>query len=412
MKNEKTLKSGARVIFVNEPSEKLSLISAWVNVGAREDIKGKEGLAHFFEHVLMKKTKMFPIYQDRLNFLAEKGIQFNAYTGSEYSYYYHLQRKEATSESLEVFVDGMFSSEFTEQDVREEAGAIIDEQASRENSPEDQIAEVALENLFPMSSFRSVLGSKKSIRAISKKDIQDWYKRYYTLSNTVFVITGNFNQKKIEKELEKLTAGVIKGKALKARKEKFKEPKAYSFVKKDISNSIIAVSFRMPQIKEVEKQVLTATLMSALAGSWIGRLNKKLRIEENLTYWVSDYFDMYADVSTVLFRFSAENKNAEKAISLINQELEKIKKDLNKGELENHKNSLTTSTLSDDTDITERIWWYKNIAIHGRGATGEKFLKELKNIKPEKVMSLAKEIFKKENRSITVFSKKDPKISA
>lgn len=412
MSKIKILKSGARVIFVKEPSEKLSLISAWVNVGAREDIKGKEGLAHFFEHVLMKKTKMFPVYQDRLNFLAKKGIRLNAYTGAEYSYYYHLQRKEATIESLKVFVDGMFSSEFTEKDIKEEAGAIIDEQASRENSPEDQIAEVALTNLFPKSSFRNVLGSRKSIRSITKNDIEGWYKKYYTLQNTVFVITGSFDQKKVEKELENLTTGVIRGKVQKARKEKFQKPVAYSFVKKNISNSIVAVSFRAPQIKTVKTQALTGTLLGALTGSWIGRLNKKLRIEENITYWVSDYFDIHTDVATVSFRFSVEDKNVEKALTLLDFELENIKNNLEKDELESHKNSLITSTLSDDADITERIWWYKNIAIHGRGATGDQFLKELKNIKPEEVMNLAKEIFKKENKSITVFSKKDPKISA
>src|SRR5690606_11620230 len=114
------LKNGARLTEVIVPDLSYSIVSAWYKAGARFDPAGKEGLAHFFEHLLTMKTKSFPDRSKRLEELDAHGIEFNAFTDHSGAYFYHAQLPQDTERSLELLLDGLQNSVIEQEDLARE----------------------------------------------------------------------------------------------------------------------------------------------------------------------------------------------------------------------------------------------------------------------------------------------------
>ena len=59
MEKTKILKldNGINVVLLNYKNSKSVSLGVWISVGARDEIKGEMGIAHFLEHMAFKGTK-------------------------------------------------------------------------------------------------------------------------------------------------------------------------------------------------------------------------------------------------------------------------------------------------------------------------------------------------------------------
>lgn len=80
-----TLDSGLPVISIPIPAVKSVTVLVLVNTGSRYS---KEGIAHFFEHMVFKGTQKFPNAQSLAATVDSVGADFNAFTSKEYTGYY------------------------------------------------------------------------------------------------------------------------------------------------------------------------------------------------------------------------------------------------------------------------------------------------------------------------------------
>jgi len=99
----KYLSSGARLVHVSS-EQPISVVSAWVHGGSRFDPIGKEGLSHFFEHLLMKRTDAKQDRTSHTQMLERYGIDAFAYTNSETAYFYQTQTNNQTIQSLSFLI--------------------------------------------------------------------------------------------------------------------------------------------------------------------------------------------------------------------------------------------------------------------------------------------------------------------
>jgi len=84
-REEKTLKNGCRVILYKKKNSSLFMKACFL-AGSRFDPKGKEGLAHFVEHMLTSKTKNFAT-KDKLAVSLERyGGSFSLATNNNFLY--------------------------------------------------------------------------------------------------------------------------------------------------------------------------------------------------------------------------------------------------------------------------------------------------------------------------------------
>src|SRR4051812_44517894 len=55
--NRYTLDNGLRLLVVEDHSSPTFAYHTWYRVGSRDEVPGKTGLAHLFEHMMFKETK-------------------------------------------------------------------------------------------------------------------------------------------------------------------------------------------------------------------------------------------------------------------------------------------------------------------------------------------------------------------
>lgn len=58
-----TLKNNLKVLLLPKPELHSVILSCWIKVGSNDDPRGKNGLAHLLEHLLIEKTAKLSKYQ-------------------------------------------------------------------------------------------------------------------------------------------------------------------------------------------------------------------------------------------------------------------------------------------------------------------------------------------------------------
>src|SRR5450432_737577 len=99
---EKTLPTGLRVIVVPTGFPNIVSLQIPVQTGSRNEVEpGKSGFAHFFEHMMFRRTKAYPADKYQA-ILTQVGARQNAYTTDDYTNYYTTFSKDDLELMLKV----------------------------------------------------------------------------------------------------------------------------------------------------------------------------------------------------------------------------------------------------------------------------------------------------------------------
>ena len=116
-----TLDNGLKVILLSDPKLNKSSASLAVAVGSYTDPAGRQGLAHFLEHMLFLGTEKYPDEADYGNYLKTNGGYNNAYTAGDHTNYLFEIRHEAFEGALDrlaqFFIAPLFTPKFTEREM-------------------------------------------------------------------------------------------------------------------------------------------------------------------------------------------------------------------------------------------------------------------------------------------------------
>lgn len=156
-------------------------------VGSLDDPKGKEGLAHFFEHMMFKGKDANLVYT--------LGGDENAYTTYHMTAYHQSFPKEQLRPILRREVRRMEKLPITEKEFFSEQSVILEERLQQhDNNPSALFYERARSLYFyghPYAS--SVIGTKESIQNITLEDMQTFFEKHYVPQNAFSVVAGNID---------------------------------------------------------------------------------------------------------------------------------------------------------------------------------------------------------------------------
>jgi predicted Zn-dependent peptidase len=176
-------------------------IGFWMAVGSRDEGPGRHGSTHFLEHLLFKGTATRSAWDIAVAFDAVGG-EFNATTSKESTCYYARVLGADLGLAVEVLADMITSSVLDRLDFESERGVILEELAMNQDDPVDVAHEAFAAAVFgehPLA--RPIAGRPEDIRAVTRDQVWDHYKRYYTPSRLVVTASGAVDQ-------EALTAAV------------------------------------------------------------------------------------------------------------------------------------------------------------------------------------------------------------
>src|SRR5687767_12274811 len=85
---EYKLKNGLRVIMHQDRSTPIVAVNVWYHVGSKNEVVGRTGFAHLFEHMMFQGSKNYNA--DYFTPLQEAGANINGSTSSDRTNYYQV----------------------------------------------------------------------------------------------------------------------------------------------------------------------------------------------------------------------------------------------------------------------------------------------------------------------------------
>lgn len=233
------------------------------------------GVAHFLEHKVMDFVNNKRINK-KVNNL---GLSMNAYTSYSETNYNAYGSKNPV-ESLKILLDLFYNFNLDDKSVEKEKGIILEECSNEMNDPHYRIELQETNNVLQNSFLKvSGLGTKEDIKSITKEDLMNSYKDFYNTNNTFIVVTGNFNELEILKEIKKHMKNIKKSETKKIKTKYPKEPDnvivPYMEIKEEISTPKVFVTFKINQkVIKSKHERMKLLYIKLIFNSLFGRTSK------------------------------------------------------------------------------------------------------------------------------------------
>ncbi len=183
------------------PTSRSVAIGFYVRTGARDEVAAESGVSHFLEHMMFKGTPKRTALEVNLDF-DRIGANYNAFTSEEVTAYYAAVLPEYLPNAVDVLADILRPS-LRQADFDTEKQVILEEIGMYEDMPTSAAfdkARIAYFQGHPLGN--SVLGSKESVGALTREQMQAYFDRRYAAANLVCVAAGNFDFAALTKLME------------------------------------------------------------------------------------------------------------------------------------------------------------------------------------------------------------------
>ncbi|EGT0694909.1 TPA: M16 family metallopeptidase [Clostridium perfringens] len=323
------LPNGLKVITIKKDT-RLASINIGVNIGSLYEDEKELGMSHFVEHMLFKGTKNRSNEQlnRELEFL---GGDYNAYTDYISTVYSITCLDEEFEKGIELLSDMILNSSFDEKEMKKEKGVVLSEIKSDKDDIEDLSISRTHEYAFDKSALKnSIAGTEEHVKGFKRKQVYDFYKKYYTPDNCVIVTVSAFSHEQMQKIITDLF-GKWEGKSHKKAeiiKEENKELIKTTY-KSQIEQGTVTYLYAFKEVCEKDKLPLKI-LSYKLAESSNSILFRELREERGLAYDVYSQMDLDENVNTMNIFTSVREESIDEVIEVIDKAILDIKnKDIN-----------------------------------------------------------------------------------
>lgn len=404
-----TLRNGIRVLHKPTASN-ISHACIIINAGSRDEGDSKDGLAHFIEHLLFKKTERRNTNQI-LNRLELVGADLNAYTTKEYTCVHASFLKPHLERSLDLFEDIVFHSVFPEDEMTKEKDVILDEISSYHDQPDEAINDDFEDLLFeghPLG--RNILGTAKSVKSFRQKDIFDFITSNYRTDEIVIGVCGDYDFKNLIRVSEKIFGKVPKNDRERTRtKINAYSPKELRF-SKPINQSHCVIGNRSYAMHH-EYKTGFLLLNNLLGGTGMSsRLNLEIREKHGIAYTIESNYTPMSDTGMFSIYLGTDSEKMPKALKLVERELGKLR-DQKLGPIQLHQAKqkfIGQIALGEENRMGLIISMSKSLLDYGKVDSLEEVFARINAVSSSQILEIANQMFTPDQLSRMIF---EPDIS-
>ena len=198
--------NGHKIVLAHKPGDMVN-VSSWVKTGSINEDDTNNGISHFLEHLMFKGTKTFKVGEfDRM--LEAKGAIVNAATWKDYTFYYVTLPKGIDNKdfklAVELHSDMMMNPVFPSEELgapfdindntvtdKRERHVVIEEIRMRKDQPWTKVYNQCNYNMYTSHPYkRDVIGTPEIISQVTREDIDNYYRKFYTPKNMTTIIVG------------------------------------------------------------------------------------------------------------------------------------------------------------------------------------------------------------------------------
>lgn len=191
--HQSVLSNGLRLVVCPDHGAPVVNVTVMYRVGSHDEVWGKTGLAHLFEHLMFDNTSngMEKQYD---TFCAKAGGTNNAYTTFDYTTYYINLPAHQVELGYWLEAERMRAFMITEKALATQRSVVVEEiKQNVENQPYGKWRHAMEEQAFDSQSAYSweVYGSATDVENVTMEDAKGFFERYYQPANAVLCVSGD-----------------------------------------------------------------------------------------------------------------------------------------------------------------------------------------------------------------------------
>ena len=296
-----------------------------VKVGSKDEVEGKTGLAHLFEHMMFRGTATYTgeEYEEKLESIGAKN---NAYTSRDHTGYEVTLPSVHLEMVLEMEAERLNSLQLTQDNFDKEREVVKEERRQRTDNNPNEIFEPIMKTVFPSHPYgRPVIGWMKDLEEMNLEDCKAFYRQYYSPNNAILILAGDFNVNKVKAWIEQYY-GVLKPSQINrpdVHSEQEQKKNRTLVLNRSVQAPTLAFAYKGP--KAGEKGTYSLEVLSRILTSGeSSRLYQPLVYQHKLALSVGGMYYSLGDAGVFLiFVKMAPGASLEQVKKIVYEEVEK-----------------------------------------------------------------------------------------
>lgn len=351
-----SLPNGLQIIYNVDKTAPVVATVLHYKVGSRNEIPGKTGYAHFFEHLMFEATDAIPRASiDKM--VQEAGGELNAHTSFDETVFYFKLPTNQIKLALWIESQRMRRLHVDSIGVETQKGVVIEELKMRtDNQPYGTLLTKMCENLFGGSHYGwATIGYIKDLQQATIADFKKFYDTYYQPNNATLVISGDIDIPEVKKYVREYFGQYPKGPAVPKENIDLKP------LQKDIIERVVDdkaqlpalfIAYRGPDLGDPDYYPMTL-LTNILSAGESSRFYQRMVDQDRIAVQVQSVpFSLQYAGALLLIGIPTPGKNPEKVEMAIDDEISLLLKNgVTDEELQKAKNIIESGFVSDKKNV-------------------------------------------------------------
>jgi predicted Zn-dependent peptidase len=369
-------------------------LGVWVQCGSRFEAPDETGISHFIEHLLFKGTRTRSAARIA-KAIDSIGGQLNAFTEKEYVGFYAKVLDEHLPFAFDLVSDIVLNPTFPISEIDRERNVIFEEINMVEDSPQELILDIYMENFWKGHSLgRPISGTKQSVTQIARSDVRRFFQNYYNAGNMVIAVAGNIRHRDAQKLAERYFSGLEAGVAADPGQPPRTHAGRMIRRKAHLEQTHICLGTIAPPVAS-EERYCAHLLCNILGGGMSSRLFQNIREKRGLVYSIYSMLNLYHDAGSLVVYAGCTHERALEVVELTLKEFGRMRHQLVSSEelkraKENIKGSVMLGLESSSSRMTHLA---QQLIFYGRFYELEEILDAVEHVTAREIRDLANRIF-------------------
>ena len=416
--------NGHKIVLAHKEGNMVS-VSSWVKTGSINENDENNGISHFLEHLMFKGTHSHKVGEfDKL--LESKGAIVNAATWKDYTFYYVTLPKGENNKyfdmAIDLHADMMMDPVFPSEELgapfnindatvtdKRERHVVIEEIRMRKDQPWTKVYNQCNKNMYTNHPYkRDVIGTPEIISQVTREDIDDYYRTFYTPENVTTIVVGDFNHEEV---LEKIKSKFTfpDRHQISARENEIDKPvqqTKYIETKSNVQTGYAMFGWLGPKACELKESICLDLISIIFGDGSSSRLQQNLieKMPQQIFNMVGTEHYQFKDGNNFFIQANFKPEEKERAIELLKKELYGLLDNrITKEELLKSKKRIKSRFANEAetvSEIGENIGYYETVC--GSLKLIEDYLNDLENITIEDLEDTIRKYLSIDNAVISV----------
>jgi len=398
-----TLPNGLVVLSEKLPGVRSAATGLYVRTASAHERREQMGISHLLEHMVFKGTERRSAKELALE-LEVRGGSLDAFTGRDYTSYQAHTLDADLPLAVEILTDLARRPLLRESDLDSERNVILDEINGVEDTPDDLVFELHAAELWPSHPYGySILGTPRTLAAMSVDDLRCLHSTGYYRGNFVVAAAGNVDHPQLLTVLER--EGWFEGASAEPPRGAVAPAPAVQGARRHEARDtaqthIVFGTDTFPQ--RDRRRFALAILTNVFGGGMSSRLFQRVREELGLAYAVFAYKHSYQSAGQLGVYIGTQPASADAAVDAITAEYARLAKDgLPADELADGKQQLKGQVMLSLESPGARMGRLAGFVLHeDEYRPLDQMLAEIDAVTADEIAEVAAEYFAPERQTI------------